>query len=98
MRKVNWLWLQRWKTPAGGFTKKQLAALTVPWPPPKHWPQKVIGLLITHEQMERFEREGNANPVKPIHLRIHDPEFKDEKVPAFTTVDWFHANAETDAS
>lgn len=29
------------KTPAGGFTRKQLAAWGVPWPPPKGWRKKL---------------------------------------------------------
>ena len=30
------------KTPAGGWTKAQLAAWGVPWPPPKGWKQALI--------------------------------------------------------
>jgi hypothetical protein len=29
------------KTPAGGWTKKQLAQWGVPWPPPKGWKKKL---------------------------------------------------------
>ena len=32
------------RTPAGGWTKKQLAAWSVPWPPPKDWCQDLIAL------------------------------------------------------
>ena len=30
------------KTPAGGWTKAQLAEWGVPWPPPKGWKAKLI--------------------------------------------------------
>jgi hypothetical protein len=29
--------IERAKTPAGGWTREQLAAWGVPWPPPKGW-------------------------------------------------------------
>lgn len=35
--------VQAGRSPAGGFTKKQLAAWGVPWPPPKGWKRKLEG-------------------------------------------------------
>lgn len=34
-------------TPSGGYTKTQLAAIGVPWPPPKHWKRAVVGRRIS---------------------------------------------------
>jgi hypothetical protein len=31
------------KTPRGGWTRAQLAAWGIPWPPPKGWRQALIG-------------------------------------------------------
>lgn len=30
------------RTPAGGWTKKQLAEWGIPWPPPRGWKKKLI--------------------------------------------------------
>lgn len=43
------------KTTNGGLTKKQLAAIGVPWPPPKGWQESKIGTMITEEQLKRFQ-------------------------------------------
>lgn len=43
------------KTNNGGLTKKQLAAIGVPWPPPKGWQESKIGTMITEEQLKRFQ-------------------------------------------
>lgn len=43
------------KTTNGGLTKKQLAAIGVPWPPPKGWQESKIGTMITKEQLKRFQ-------------------------------------------
>lgn len=43
------------RTTNGGLTKKQLAAIGVPWPPPKGWQESKIGTMITKEQLKRFQ-------------------------------------------
>lgn len=43
------------RTAAGGWTKAQLAALGVSWPPTKGWLTAIIGLEITDDQAMRFE-------------------------------------------
>lgn len=43
------------RTNNGGLTKKQLAAIGVPWPPPKGWLESKIGTMITEEQLKRFQ-------------------------------------------
>ena len=44
------------RTPNGGFTKKQLAAIGIEWPPQKGWTKDVIGKQITRHQLEIFSR------------------------------------------
>jgi len=44
------------RTPNGGFTKSQLAAIGVPWPRPTDWIEQVIGKEITQQQLEDFRR------------------------------------------
>lgn len=43
------------RTTNGGLTKKQLAVIGVPWPPPKGWQESKIGTMITKEQLKRFQ-------------------------------------------
>lgn len=44
------------RTPNGGFTKSQLAALGIEWPAPPDWMAEKIGLKITKSQLEQFNR------------------------------------------
>lgn len=44
------------RTPNGGFTKSQLAALGIAWPPPKDWIEEKVGTMITPTQLENFNR------------------------------------------
>lgn len=44
------------RTPNGGFTKSQLAAIGVPWPRPTDWIEQVIGKEITQKRLEDFRR------------------------------------------
>lgn len=48
------------KSPAGGFTKAQLAEWGVPWPPPKKWQEK----LIRGESFDKAEIV-TPSPVRP---------------------------------
>ena len=43
MNKITEVQLEELRTPRGGFTKKTLAILGVPWPPPKGWKKKLLG-------------------------------------------------------
>jgi RNA polymerase primary sigma factor len=44
------------RTPNGGFTKSQLAALGLGWPPkPFNWEIEKVGMLITKSQLEQFK-------------------------------------------
>lgn len=42
------------RTPNGGFTRKQLAALGISWPVQGNWIKEKIGTYITKEQLEEF--------------------------------------------
>ncbi|MBQ9191705.1 MAG: hypothetical protein IJ142_08965 [Bacteroidaceae bacterium] len=42
------------RTPNGGYTKSQLAAIGVEWPPAEDWIEKKIGSSVTSSQLEEF--------------------------------------------
>ena len=44
------------RTPNGGFTKSQLAAIGIDWPPPEDWIEEKVGTMITPSQLENFNR------------------------------------------
>ncbi len=46
--------IERGRTPNGGFTKSQLAAIGVSWPPAKDWIENTIGKMVTYNQIEQF--------------------------------------------
>lgn len=53
------------RTPKGGFTRKQLAAWGVPWPPPGGWPEKLM-------RGEGFDgAQFDPSPIRPGVL-AHD--------------------------
>lgn len=44
------------KTPNGGYTKSQLAAIGISWPRPNDWIEQVLGKRITKKQLSDFKR------------------------------------------
>ena len=42
------------KSENGGWTKEQLSALGVDWPPPKGWKQNLAGQTVPFENLEAF--------------------------------------------
>jgi hypothetical protein len=44
------------RTPAGGWTREQLAAWGVPWPPPKGWRRRLAGLADRSMKARRSSR------------------------------------------
>lgn len=54
-------WIRNNTTLANGWKAVQLKALGVDWPPRKGWKQRVIGMTITTEQQEIFERHAGRN-------------------------------------
>ena len=58
-------WLNRHRTARGAFTRKQVEALGLRWPPhPKGWLRKLVGREITEEQRRKFE-QGASQFAKP---------------------------------
>lgn len=47
------------RTPAGGWTRNQLAAWGVPWPPPKEWKAEL-------SQRGRSAQHGSPQPPLPV--------------------------------
>lgn len=52
---VTRYWLTKHKTPNGGYTKEQLAAVGVSWPPQQGWIKRILGNEVTPEQQRIFE-------------------------------------------
>lgn len=51
-------WIHKHKTKNGAWTRAQLAAVGVAWPPPKGWIGRVIGNDITEAQRVAFVQES----------------------------------------
>jgi hypothetical protein len=49
-------WLREFRSANGGYAKKQLTAIGVPWPPVAGWPRDVIGRSITDRERMEFEK------------------------------------------
>lgn len=45
----------------GGWTKAQLEAIGLSWPPPKGWVDALIGSMLEDSQRAEFERLGNQH-------------------------------------
>ena len=63
MFKITTNWLFAHKTPRGGWTRDQLAAIGVPWPPPHDWMVGVQGAVIDERTRAVFENRAEALPV-----------------------------------
>lgn len=53
-------WIHAHKTKNGAWTRAQLAALGVNWPPKHGWIGRVIGMEITEAQRVAFVQESAA--------------------------------------
>lgn len=53
---VSLNWLQRHKTPNGGYRKAQLAALGLGWPPERGWQAGQVGRFIPADRAKAFEQ------------------------------------------
>lgn len=55
------------RTPAGGWTKAQLAEWGVPWPPPKGWKRALIGNLqpLAARTTQPLRLQRTAEPAAP---------------------------------
>jgi hypothetical protein len=47
------------RSPAGGWTREQLAVLGVPWPPPAGWARDTLGKTITPALAAEFLAKGD---------------------------------------
>ncbi|MBR1682319.1 MAG: hypothetical protein IJ700_03045, partial [Bacteroidaceae bacterium] len=66
------------RTPNGGFTKSQLAALGIDWPAPEDWIEKKVGTMITPTQLENFNRiEYVAKPSEASYRSTGTKTYKD---------------------
>jgi hypothetical protein len=71
------------RTPAGGFTRRALASIGVPWPPPKGWRQNLIrdNALADRSNVVYFPRnevegkpEEDTYQLVKFHLRTSEYE------------------------
>lgn len=53
------------RTPNGGFTKSQLAAIGVSWPAPHDWIEEKVGMRITSTQLTDFNRIEYVAKTRP---------------------------------
>ena len=66
------------RTPNGGFTKSQLAAIGIDWPAPEDWIEKKVGTKITPTQLENFNRiEYVAKPSEASYKLTGSKTYKD---------------------
>lgn len=49
-------WLKTWRTPAGGYTRRQLQTIGIPWPPPKGWKRTLKEKIISDDAVEKFQK------------------------------------------
>jgi len=61
-------WIKRFTTPRGAWTRRQLAAIRVPWPPPRGWIHRAVGQHIT--EAERLVFEAGAGVVQAPELPL----------------------------
>jgi len=54
----NWINFNR--TAKGAFTRKQIQALYIEWPPVKGWINEICGSLITFDQKRQFEMSSSC--------------------------------------
>lgn len=79
--KVTSEFVNRHRTKKGGFTREQLSALGVSWPPKKGWLQNIIGKELTNEQEKLF----TTQPIQKKDKRVKSsslPWFITSRVPA----------------
>jgi len=66
------------RTPNGGFTKSQLAAVGIAWPPPEDWIEEKVGTKITPSQLADFNRiEYKAKPSEASYRLTGTKTYKD---------------------
>ena len=56
--KVSAKWIHAHHTSRGAWTRRQLAAIGVSWPPARGWMWRAEGMEITEAQRQTFEAES----------------------------------------
>jgi len=54
-------WIMDNRSVRGGWTKDQLSAIGISWPPPKGWLGFAVGGIITKSAQHRFEASRKAS-------------------------------------
>ena len=62
--RVTKQWVTKHRTTAGSWTKSQIEAIGVDWPPSKGWISRVAGTEITQEQKDTFMLKLSAKGAK----------------------------------
>jgi hypothetical protein len=57
MFRVTEQWVRQYQSGNGGWTRDQLEALGVSWPPRNGWIVRALGKEISDENRKRFERQ-----------------------------------------
>ena len=64
--------IEKAKSPIGGWTKEQLAAWGVPWPPPRGWRRRLESAIEKQEEIEawteRMERDKCVSRSQPENV------------------------------
>jgi hypothetical protein len=57
-------WLNKHQTHKGGYTRGQIEALNLPWPPPPKWKKAICGTVIGGNEKVAFEesRKSTSDP------------------------------------
>ena len=68
--KITNEWIDTHRTTKGAWTRQQILALGIEWPPRSGWKSALKGELITHEAARKFEDgKGQYAPVKGMKLK-----------------------------
>jgi hypothetical protein len=54
---VTLTYIDQHKTENGAWTRKQIEALGLTWPPKKGWKKRVVGTELTEKQQAEFEKK-----------------------------------------
>jgi len=80
MFRVTRQWLRQHASGNGGWTRAQLAAIGVSWPPPKGWVDSLIGSEIEERVRDEFERLCNRENLtrERAEAAVRHEQMKDE--------------------
>lgn len=61
---ITKIWLDEFASGEGGYTRDQLDAIGISWPPKTGWKWRVIGYEISEADKHRFEMKRTAKEVR----------------------------------